>query len=121
MVVSMPGILARTEGPDLGDGLPGPVLEIVCEEAGLDFLAELRTRGLVEIDEAKAIAGAHRPATMVPGANDQEVLGFGVVLLEGLIDLQGAEEVLLVPPAGDVQGGHLRPLQVGAYRLLAPE
>ena len=50
---------------------------------------------------------------MPPGAEHEEVLVVVVVLLELLVDLDGAVEVLGVPPAGNVERRHGHALQVG--------
>ena len=49
-----------------------------------------------------------RPAAMIPRAGHQIVQMIRIVLFEQLVDLQRAVEILLVPPAGDIQVGNLR-------------
>ena len=97
------------------------VLEVVGEPGRLDLLAEVLRRRAVERDRAETVAVAVRPAAVVPRPDDEAVEVLRIVLLERRVDLERAEEVLLVPPAGDVQRRHGDLAQVRDHGLLLPE
>src|SRR6185503_18845347 len=58
---------------------------------------------------------------MVPGTDDEMVHAGLVVFLERVIDRDGPVEVLLIPPARDVQCGHGRRSNRRNHRLAFPE
>ena len=123
VVVGLPGVLPGAEDPRLRDGraVLVLVLEVVGEQRGHDLLAELAGRGAAERDRPQAVAVAPHPAAVVPRADDQGVQAVAVLLLEGLVDPERAVEILLVPPAGDVQRRHAGAAQTRGDGLLAPE
>ena len=115
-----PLVGAGLEGERFGEVARALVLQEEGEERRLHLVAEVGRRVAAERDRAerRAVAG---PAAVVPRADDQVVQAAGVVLLERLVDVERAVEVLLVPPAGDVQRRHLHPADVGDERLPLPE
>src|SRR6185503_7146409 len=97
------------------------VLQVVGEKGRLDILSEILRRRRSEIDLAEFLAGSSRPAAVTPGTDDEKVLRALIMLLQLTINGDRAVEILLVPPAGDVQGrnGHAR--EVRLHRLSLPE
>ena len=61
------------------------------------------------------------PAAVIPRADDEIVLVLRVVLLERAVDRDRAVEVLLIPPAGDVQRRHADAVEVLHERFALPE
>src|SRR5260370_28525576 len=75
----------------------------------------------VERDFPQPAAFGTRPAAVVPGARDEIVQMIGIALIEELVNLHGTVEVLLVPPAGNVQIRNFRRSDVGPESLFLPE
>lgn len=85
------------------------------------MLPKPQRRLAAERDRAEFVAIAARPATVVPGADDEVVDALRIVLLEGAVDAERTVEVLLVPPAGDIERRHRAARQLRQHRLRAPE
>ena len=92
----------------------------VPQPAGQNGLAKIGTRIAAEIDVSEL---SPRPAgaAVVPRADHQIVAVLGVAPFQELIDLERSIEVLLIPPAGDVQDRNGRLGQMGGEGLLVPE
>src|SRR5262249_510174 len=121
-----PGVArCGTRRPGLGAEFPvqleRTILEVVREEGALELLAELPGRRRPELDRPQAVADPGAPPPVVPRPDHDRAEVPRVLLFPGLVDLQRAVEVLLVPPAGDVQGRDLRPCQEAIDRLTPPE
>src|SRR5262249_42935312 len=114
-----PGVLARAEDAGLGDLAGAPVLEVPGEPRGQDPLAEVPGRRGAEGQGPQPVPVRPGPAAVVPWADDQGVQPAGVAFLERFVDRQRALEILLVPPAGDVESRHAAAARRG-HRPFAP-
>src|SRR5439155_8919672 len=77
--------------------------------------------GAAKIDLAQLLAVAGRPAAMIPRADHEEILLARIVLLQQLVDLERTVEILLIPPARDVERRHRDAVQPRRKRLPLPE
>ena len=97
------------------------VLEPVGEPRRLDVLAERGRGGAAEIDGSELLSGWRVPAAVIPGTDHQIVQVLRIVGLERLVDLDGPEEILLIPPARDGEGRNLDPVEIRRDGLRLPE
>ena len=118
--VRLPLVAPGLERLRLGEIERALALEVVGEPGGLNLLAEMLPRRLPEIDVPQLLARA-APAAVVPRADDQVIELPPVILLERLVDLHRAVEVLLVEPARDVERRDRRLLEVVRGRAPLPE
>ena len=120
-VEGAPTVAARLEDGSLRLREATPVLQIVGEERRLDLLAIIFSRGGAEVDLAELLAGPVGPASVPPRPHDEIILVRRVVLLQLAVDRDGAVEILLVPPASHIEGGHGDACEVRPHRLPLPE
>src|SRR5579883_2559609 len=97
------------------------LLQVIGKKRRKNFAPIVSAGGAAEIDLPKLSAIAARPAAVIPGADDQKILMRGIVFFEQLIDLEGAVEIFLIPPAGDVQRRHGDAIQPWREALALPE
>ena len=100
--------------PLVGSGSEGQRLGQICLPLSFKMIGEERRKNLppvifrgetAEFDTAELLSFPAAPAAVIPGTDDEKILVVGVVLFQQLSNLQGAVEILLIPPAGDIQGG----------------
>src|SRR5215471_20184089 len=79
------------------------------------------SRGAAEFYAAKLLTVSPRPTSVIPGANNQEVLVGRLMFLEQLIDFHWSVKVLLIPPSCNIQCRNRDFVQPGRKCLPLPE
>src|ERR687887_2178863 len=97
------------------------ILQVKREEGCLNAIPIEFRRRTAEVDVAELLSRRRVPPTVIPWPDDEKILVLCVEFLEPLVDLNGPVEILLIPPAGDVERRHGDLRQRWNQRLHLPE
>src|SRR5208282_994425 len=103
--VCLPLIAPRLEGHGFLERQLSFVLQPVSEPCGLDLLAKVFAGFAAKLDLAQGTPCASCPASMIPRSGHEVIPVPKVVLLQRFVNLLRPVEILLVPPARDVEIG----------------
>src|SRR5258708_26382818 len=120
-IVRAPGVASALEDRGLGLCECALVLQIIGEEWCLDLLSVVLAGRRTEIDVAELLSGAIAPATVPPRADDEKVAILPIVLFECPVNGDRPVEVLLIPPAGDVERRDGDSCEIRTHGLPLPE